>query len=91
MKEITFLRGGAYRVVVIKERVVSLMAPELYNQPISVNLDKIEEEEDKIKKAKIPKKELEKLRMLDTEDEIAEDIIKDFQKDGWRVTQYGVC
>ncbi|KKN59024.1 hypothetical protein LCGC14_0545790 [marine sediment metagenome] len=84
MKQISFTRGAALRRVFINGRVISFLAAELNNVPLKIDLDKLEEQKDKIKKMKIDKETLEELAKLRTEKEIALDITNDFKKSGWR-------
>jgi len=84
VKQISFTRGAALRRVFINGRVISFLAAELNNVPLKINLDKLEEEKDKIKKMKIDKETLEELAKLQTEQEIALDITNDFKQSGWR-------
>lgn len=84
MKQISFTRGSALRRVFINKRVISFLAAELNNVPLKIDLDKLEEQEDKIKKMKIDKETLDELAKLQTEKEISLDIINDFEKSGWR-------
>ena len=84
MKQISFTRGAALRRVFINGRVISFLTGELNNVPLKIDLDKLEEEKDKIKKMKIDKKTLEELAKLQTEKEMALDVINDFEKSGWR-------
>ncbi len=84
MKQISFTRGAALRRVFINKRVISFLVAELNNVPLKIDLDKLEEEKDKIKKMKIDKETLKELAKLQTEKEIALDVINDFEKSGWR-------
>ncbi len=85
MKKLSFTRGAALRRVFINKRVISFLTAELNNVPLKIDLDKLEEEKDKIKKMKIDKETLKELSKLKTEKEIALDIINDFEKLGWRI------
>ncbi len=84
MKQLSFTRGAALRRVFINKRVISFLVAELNNVPLKIDLDKLEEEKDKIKKMKIDKETLKELAKLQTEKEIALDVINDFEKSGWR-------
>lgn len=85
--ELVFAVGSAIRRVFIKEREITFLTAEVGNMPLIVNLDKLEEPETqkKIKKAKMNKQDLKELALLQTEEEIAKDITRDFQKSGWRL------
>ena len=84
MIKLSFVRGSALRRVFINGRKVSLLTGELGNTPLTIDLDKLDEQKDKIKEMNMDKKELEKLVKLKTEEEIAKDITKDFRISGWR-------
>lgn len=84
MKQISFTRGAALRRVFINGRVISFLAAELNNVPLKIDLDKLEEQKDKIKKMKIDIELLKDLAKLRTEKELALDVINDFEKLGWR-------
>jgi len=60
-----------------------LLTKETGYTPISINLDKLDEE--KVKKMKLDEDFINELRKLKTEEQIAKDIIKDFQQTGWRL------
>jgi len=89
MIELIFSTGGAIRKVYINGRKVSLLTAETNFVPVEINLDKIS---NKLKK-RLSKEEinlLKEISLLKTEQEMARDIIKDFQKSGWRLTnKYG--
>lgn len=85
--KISFVRGSALRRVFIDGRKVSFLTGELGNTPLTIDLDKLDEQKEKIKEMNVDKKELEKLSKLKTEEEIANDITKDFRKSGWRKIQ----
>ncbi len=84
MRQISFTRGAALRRVFINGRIISFLTGELNNVPLKIDLDKLEEEKDKIKKMKIDKETLKELAKLQTEKEIILDITNDFEKSGWR-------
>jgi hypothetical protein len=84
MKKLVFIRGGGLRRVFINKRVITILAGEMGFAPFTVDLDKLDEEKDKIKKMKLDEKTLNELAKLETETEIAWDIKKDFYNQGWR-------
>ena len=84
MIRMKFMIGSAIREVVVNGRTFSLISPELNFVPITINLDRIEEHEDTIKKMKFDKELIRQMQELETEEEIAEDIYKDFKKMGWK-------
>lgn len=87
--ELVFIRGGSIRRVFIKDRVISLVTPELNFTPFHIDLDRLDDPEmrERINKANLSSKEIEdldKLAKLGNDKEISKDIIKDFQQSGWR-------
>ena len=84
MKQISFTRGAALRRIFINGRTFTYLGAELNNVPLKINLDKLNEHKDKIKKMNLDIKLLKEIAKLQTEDEIASDFIQDFQKSGWR-------
>ena len=84
MKQLSFTRGAALRRVFINRRVITFLAGELNNVPLKINLDKLDEQKEKIEKMNIDKQLLEEISRLETEHEIALDITYDFEKSGWR-------
>ena len=90
MIHLNFMVGGAIRKVVIEGRKISFLAAELNFVPLVIDLDKLDEEKEKIEKMKMDKEILKELSLLKTERQIANDIIMDWKKQGWRlVHQYG--
>ncbi len=85
MKQISFTRGAALRRVFINGRVISFLTGELNNVPLKIDLDKLDEYKDKIKKMKLDMELLKDLAKLKTEKELSLDVINDFEKSGWRV------
>jgi len=90
MIELAFVTGGALRKVIIKDRKLSILSAELGFQPLTLDLDKLENKQNRKKMNKMKlndedRKTIEELANLGSENEIAKDIIKDFQKTGWRL------
>ena len=86
-----FMVGGAIRKIVVKGRKVSFLTSELNFVPLIIDLDKMDEQKQRIEKMNIDKEYIKKLALLTTERKIADDIIKDFKQSGWRlVYQDGV-
>jgi len=87
--ELVFAIGGAYRRVFINGRKIGFLTAEIGYTPLVIDLDKLESGENKseLKKIEASKEFLKELRELKTENEIAKDIIKDFQKSGWRLVK----
>ena len=84
MIQISFTRGAALRRVFINRRVISFLTGELNNVPLKIDLDKLDEQRDKIHKMKMDRQMLKQIAKLRTEREIALDITYDFEKAGWR-------
>ncbi len=84
MIQISFTRGSALRRVFINKRVISFLVAELNFVPLKIDLDKINQEHKKIERMKMDRKILREISKLQTEKEIALDIIYDFEKSGWR-------
>lgn len=87
MLRLDFLRGGAIRKVFIDGRKISFLAAELGFQPLEIDLSTLDKKEDELEKMKLNKEELDliqNLSLLGDEDAIAQDIIKDFKKTGWK-------
>ena len=85
---LVFATGSAIRRVFIKDRKVTFIAAELKFQPLVIELDKLEEQKEKMAKMKFNGDDMElieSLAELGTEEEIAQDIINDIQKTGWRL------
>ena len=86
-----FMVGGAIRKVVVKGRKISFLTAELSFVPYIIDLDKLDKEKEKIKEMKMDKKLIKELALLKTEKDLANDIIKDWKKQGWRlVYQSGI-
>jgi predicted nucleic acid-binding Zn-ribbon protein len=85
--ELVFTIGGGLRKVFIFGRKISFLSAETNYTPFEIDLDKLEDKENKhkLKQMKADKNFLNELSKLQTEEEIAKDIIKDFQKSGWRL------
>ncbi len=89
MIKISFVRGSALRRVFIDGRKISFLIAELNHVPLTIDLDKLDKEKDKIKKMKLDKKDLRELSKLKTEEDMAADINYDFRKSGWRILKSG--
>ncbi len=85
MKVLNFSRGSALRRVFINGRSISFLTAELNNVPLTIDLDKLEKEQDKIKKMKLDMKTLKELAKLKTEQDLYNDVKKDFEISGWRL------
>ncbi len=85
--ELVFSIGGSLRRVKINGRKISFLTAETGFTPLIIDLDKLDEKEQKQKlsKMKLDKEFLDELKKLKTEEQIAKDIKKDFQKSGWRL------
>ena len=85
MIKLSFVTGGALRKVFIDGRKISMMSQETGFTPISMDLDKINEKTIKKKMGKEGLDFMKQISKLETEDEMARDVIKDFQSTGWRL------
>lgn len=85
MKELVFFRGNGLRRVFIDGRKISFLTAELGFTPLTIDLDKLDEEKDKIDKMKLDKKVLKELSNLKTEEDLIRDVVKDFERSGWRL------
>lgn len=88
MIQLGFVQGSRVRRVVIKGKEVSLMSSETGFVPLKLDLNKLEEQKEKFTKLKLTEediKTLHELRKLGSEQEMADDIKKDFKKTGWRL------
>ncbi len=80
-----FMVGGAMRKVSVNKRKVSFLTPELNFVPLVIDLDKLDEQKERIEKMNMDEEQIEKLAALKTEKQIANDIINDFKQSGWRL------
>ena len=85
MIKLSFAIGGAFRRVVIKERKIAMLSQETGFVPISFDLDKLEDSGMWKELSKEQKELLEEIKKLETEEDMAKDITKDFQRTGWRL------
>jgi len=89
MIKLTFVIGGALRKVYINSRKMTFISAELNFEPIIIDLDKLDEIEDKIKKLNLGQEDIDQIKelsLLNNEESMARDITKDFQRSGWRLT-----
>lgn len=88
MIKLSFVCGSALRNIVINKRVISMMAKETGFVPITMDLDKMDSNNQKKKITKKLGKDglkvMKEIALLNTEEEMAKDITKDFQSTGWR-------
>lgn len=92
MIELSFVTGGALRKVVVNGRKLSLITAELGFNPLTIDLDKLGTEQnkeklDRLKLSDEDRKTIKEISKLGSEEDIAQDIIKDFQKTGWRLVK----
>lgn len=90
MIKLTFITGSAIRRIIIKDRIVTLIAAETSNQPVTINLDEIDSQKDKFQQMKLSEEDIitiKELSKLGSEDDMAKDIITDFQQTGWRLVR----
>lgn len=86
MRVLNFMIGSSVRKVIVNGRKFSLLTSELNFVPLTIDLDKLDESKDQIKKMGLDEKAIKELQGFDNEDDIAEDIIKDFKSMGWRLS-----
>jgi hypothetical protein len=86
MIKLTFITGGALRKVTIDGKNLTMITQETGFAPIVFDLNRIEENKMFNKLNKDEKKLLKDIQKLDSEEEIAKDITKDFQRSGWRLS-----
>lgn len=88
MIRLSFVCGSSLRKVVIDGRVISMMAKETGFAPIVMDLDKMDSKNQKRELTKNLGKDgvkiMKEIALLNTEEEMAKDITKDFQRTGWR-------
>ena len=84
MIQLSFIRGSALRRVFINGRTISLLTGELNNVPLKIDLDKLDEQKERIEKMELDEEMLKELSRLQTEKEISLDVIDDFEKSGWK-------
>ena len=85
MIKVSFVMGSALRKAFINGRKISLMSQETGFTPISMDLDNINEKQIKKKMGKQGLEFMKQISKLNTEEEMARDIINDFQQTGWRL------
>ena len=88
--KLTFIIGGNIRRVSINNRKVMMEAAEMGFEPLIIDLDKLEQSQDKMDKMKLTEEQMNdirKLAKLGSEEEMARDITKDFQRTGWRLVK----
>jgi hypothetical protein len=71
------------RTILIDKREISILIPE-QSYPITFNLDELERKRKQIRK-ELSEDETDRLVKFDNEKEIAEDILNDYLKEGWRL------
>lgn len=88
MIRLSFVCGSSLRKVVIDKRKISMMTKETGFVPVVMDLNKMNTNAQKkkiIKKlGKKGLKIMKEIALLNTEEEMSKDIIKDFQRTGWR-------
>lgn len=89
MINLRFQRGSAFIQVRIENRTIEFITPMLNMQPIKIDLDKLDEYKERIEKMNIDNEFIEELSKLETEQQMADDLVKDLQKNGWEVVENG--
>ena len=78
-----FGAGSQIRKVLIKGKKISMMTGETGFTPMVMDLEKLTPEQ--IEKMKLDQQFMKELKLLKNENDMARDIIRDFNKTGWRV------
>ena len=87
MKQINFTRGSALRRFFINGRVLTYLGAEFNNVPFKIDLDKLDENKEKLNKMKVDEEFLKELSDLKTEEDMVADIIYDMEKSGWKMVR----
>lgn len=85
MIKLFFVRGSTVRQVYIDSRKISFLSPEVGYKPIVMDLDKINEKDFRDKLSTEELELMQEVANLKTEEEMALDLKKDFQRTGWRL------
>ncbi len=88
MIQIVFMRGGEYRKVFIKDRIITFYSAELKFVPLLIDLDKMKDIKDKREKYNLSIEDLKllyELKELNDEEAMFKDLVKDFKQTGWRM------
>ncbi len=87
MIRLSFITGGAVRKVLINNRKITMISQETGFTPLIIDLDKLDKTNVKGKVGEDGLKILKEISKLNSEEEMAKDIIKDFQSTGWRLVK----
>ncbi len=87
MIKLVFITGGSLRKVNVEGRRISMMSQETGFTPQIMDLDKLDSGKLKKKMGNEEMKLMKEIADLNTEEEMAQDIIKDFQRTGWRLVK----
>ena len=85
MIELSFITGSALRKVHIDGRKIDMISQETGFVPMTIDLDKINDSEVKEKMGEDGVEFIKVISKLDTEQQMMDDIKKDFQATGWRL------
>lgn len=87
MMKLSFGIGGALRQITIRKRIINMMSQETGWKPLVIHLDKLDKNKKEVEKklGEDSFKIMQEIAALTTEKAIAQDIIKDFQRSGWRL------
>lgn len=85
MIRLSFVSGSNLRKVLIHKRSISFMSRETNFIPVAMDLDKLKVDEIKSKLGKEGLEQIEEIAKLNTEQEMADDIKKDFKETGWKL------
>lgn len=84
MKRLRFIRGSVFIQVKIEGRTIEFVTPMLNFVPIRIDLNKLNEQKEKLSRLDMDEDFIKALSRLKTEEELAKDLIKDLTKSGWR-------
>jgi hypothetical protein len=84
MIELLFVRKGAMIKVYIKEKVVTMIAPQLGNQPVIFDVNKAKESKDEKMLKLLEAVDLKDFNEFVDDESCAKSIITDFQNSSWR-------
>lgn len=87
MIRLTFVCGGSIRNVLIEDRKISMLSKETNFIPMVIDLNKLDVKKIEKDLGKEGLEQIKEIAKLNTEEEMAEDIKKDFQRTGWRMVR----
>lgn len=79
-----YTQKGIVRTIKVEGRKVTILTPELNFVPFEIDLDRLNKDDERFSKLNDLKKLIEEIAELNTEQEMINDVTKDFKKTGWR-------